>query len=164
MIGDIDDELDVGEWINSAQEDLGSIELMSRIPYLAITCYHCQQAVEKILKAYLIANTGKPPEHKHDLIIFLKQCTKYSADFDQFNKICANISTFATIRYPPNKTITEENMKLTIINTYKIVDFTVEKLKQLGHNTPPRPPSEIFKKMIEAAESAKKHTYPKTPN
>jgi len=163
MLDDMNDELDVNEWIHSAQEDLGGIELLSQVPYLVLTCYHCQQAVEKILKAYLIAQTGEPPEHKHDLDRFLKKCTEYSADFDKFKKICVEITTFATVRYPPNKTLTEENMKLSVENTREIVNFTMEKLKQLGYNPPPRAPSEILKKMIDAAEAAKKHTYPETP-
>jgi len=160
MLDNINDEIDVNEWILSTQEDLDAIELLSQIPHPAPTCFHCEQAVEKILKAYLIANTGKPPQHKHDLIMFLRQCTKYSADFGQLSEICADITTFATIRYPPNRTLTEENMRQTIKNTYMVVDFTMEKLKQSGHNPPPRAPGEILKKMIEAAEAAKK-TSPK---
>jgi len=112
MIGDdIGNELDVKEWINSAREDLGVIELVSRVPYFALTCYHCQQAVEKLLKAYLLAHTGEQPQKSHDLDAFLNKCAKYSADFNKFKKICADISTFSTVRYPSKlfKSVSDKN-------------------------------------------------------
>jgi len=43
-------ELVVSEWVDSAREDLDNIALTSQVPLIAGTCYHCGQAVEKILK------------------------------------------------------------------------------------------------------------------
>ena len=46
----------IKEWINKADEDFGTAKLIHlQIPdYKDTVCFHCQQAVEKYLKAYLI--------------------------------------------------------------------------------------------------------------
>jgi len=159
----MNNELDVNDWISSAQGDLDNVALASQIPLIAITCYHCGQAVEKILKAYSIA-MGDPLKKMHDLTLIIKKCEEHSPDFGKFKDICMDISTYSTIRYPPERNVAEQEMRQAIKDAHEIVDFTREKLKQLGYNPPPKPPSEILKKMIDAAEAVKKHTYTKTPN
>jgi len=67
-----------------------------------------------------------------------------------------DITAFATIRYPPRKNITVQEMKRTIENTHKIVDFTMAKLKQLGYNSALQPVNENIKKMIEAVSAVQK--------
>jgi len=123
------------------------------VPYPVLTCYHCEQAVEKILKAYLIAR-GEKFQKNHDLDMLLRQCEAHSPDFSEFKKICENISPFSTIRYPQENVLTEENMAQTVKDTRKIVSFALEKLKRLGFNPPPKPPTEVFKKMMDAAKFA----------
>ncbi len=46
----------IKEWINKAEHDLGMAELaMNNKPeYTDSICFHCQQAAEKYLKAYLV--------------------------------------------------------------------------------------------------------------
>jgi len=143
------DELVVSEWINSTRDDLGVISLISQVPLPAAVCYHCGQAVEKILKAYLIAKENELLK-THDLILLIKKCEKHSPDFGKFKNTCADISTFATIRYPPETNMTEQKMGQTIKDTHEIVDFTMEKLKQLGYNPPPQPTSAAIEKIMAA--------------
>jgi HEPN domain-containing protein len=54
------DSLDVKKWIRFAQMDFDSaVTLAEKFrPPLETVCYHCQQAAEKILKAYIIAKTN----------------------------------------------------------------------------------------------------------
>lgn len=64
------------EWIEKAEGDLGVVVVLrrSRKPrrYDAI-CFHCQQCVEKYLKARL-NEAGLPLPRTHDLGLLLKRC------------------------------------------------------------------------------------------
>jgi len=46
----------IREWMHKAEHDLGMAELAleNRPEYTDSICFHCQQAVEKYLKAYLV--------------------------------------------------------------------------------------------------------------
>jgi len=52
------------EWVDKAEADYQSAVALHRrrkAPLPDIVCYHCQQCVEKYLKAYLIAQGSTPP-------------------------------------------------------------------------------------------------------
>ena len=54
-------------WLRKADSDLANAELcLAAERSLDTACFHCQQAAEKSLKAYLIANNAKCP-FIHDL-------------------------------------------------------------------------------------------------
>ncbi|MBA4394903.1 MAG: hypothetical protein C0407_15230 [Desulfobacca sp.] len=46
----------VREWMNKAERDIGMAELalVNKPEYTDAICFHCQQAAEKYLKAYLV--------------------------------------------------------------------------------------------------------------
>lgn len=70
-------------------------------------CFHCQQAIEKYLKAFLNFN-GKETERTHNIIFLLSQ----AADFDiVFGTIDAmNINAYAVqARYPDFTMIPDED-------------------------------------------------------
>lgn len=61
------DEL-VNEWLDLAANDLRSayhLTTLHPVP-LEVVCFHCQQAAEKSLKAYLVYSGIRPPK-THDL-------------------------------------------------------------------------------------------------
>jgi HEPN domain-containing protein len=153
----MNDELDVNDWIDSAQEDLIIVSLGSQVPVLASTCYHCGQAVEKLFKAYLIAK-GSGLTKTHDLVPLIRKCEQYSPDFRAFESACTQISAFSVVRYPPKKNLTEQKMNQTIKDTREIVDFTMSKLKELGYDSPPKPPSDSMKKMMNAVQQVQNIT------
>ena len=65
----------IKEWLDYSHTDLKSAEYltgMKPVP-LEIICYHCQQSVEKVLKAYLIFIDIRPPK-THDLDVLIEQC------------------------------------------------------------------------------------------
>jgi HEPN domain-containing protein len=62
----------VKEWLQLAEDDLYSAKILNeaiRRPY-EIICYHCAQATEKYLKAYL-AFRDIIPKKTHDLVFFV---------------------------------------------------------------------------------------------
>jgi HEPN domain-containing protein len=48
----------IKQWIQKANEDLFVVNKLTEYEIIATSsvCFHCQQAVEKFLKAFLIAN------------------------------------------------------------------------------------------------------------
>jgi len=92
----------VNLWITKAMEDFKTAEYILKLPAEEIitssVCFHSQQAVEKLLKAYLINNdieVGKT----HDLEYILELCKKVDSEFDNIE--LGNLSSYAVeVRYP----------------------------------------------------------------
>jgi len=122
----------VKDWITKANEDLLVINRLTEGSVIATSaiCFHCQQLVEKMLKAYLIIN-GKEIKKTHNIEFLLSEC----ADFDdEFNEIDSkNLSDFGVeVRYPgdmynPNEKEALEYKQLAI----EIKDFMTEKIEKL---------------------------------
>lgn len=66
---------EVREWIRKADRDRRMAELgLAESPAITdAAAFHCQQAVEKLLKAYLIFRQ-EPFEKVHDLEVLVEQC------------------------------------------------------------------------------------------
>jgi HEPN domain-containing protein len=91
----------VAGWLRVINEDLLMAEKGLEQP-LAIggTVYHCQQAVEKALKLYLISN-GELFPRTHDLLRLLQLCEKLDDDLKELREAAEFLNPFASItRYP----------------------------------------------------------------
>ncbi|GBU20986.1 hypothetical protein R80B4_00873 [Fibrobacteres bacterium R8-0-B4] len=86
------DEFDIKEWMRIAEQDYDSAQKLSGFhpAPIEVICYLSQQSIEKILKAYIIANENKLTK-THDLKILITKCEQYSPDFGNFNAICASL-------------------------------------------------------------------------
>jgi HEPN domain-containing protein len=130
------DSYDVKKWIRFAQMDFDSaVALSERFrPPLEIICYLCQQAAEKILKAYIIAKTNTLAQKTHYLKDLLKTCVPYCADFDKFRIICDKLTPYITVtRYPSIVEPTEQDMKQALKDAESVLEFTKSKLKEMGY-------------------------------
>ena len=70
-------ETDLGkQWLAKAHNDLLNADnnLNSEIVPFDTVCFHCQQAAEKLLKAYLLSRGLQPP-FTHDLLFLLDKDT-----------------------------------------------------------------------------------------
>jgi len=116
---------EVKEWIRHAENDLFSAKLLFdnvRKP-LEIICYHCAQAAEKYLKAFLVFNCVAPPK-THDLLLLLSHCNKIDNSFLSMNTECGLLNAFNNeIRYPNIIEIEEIDAKLSINYVEKIIQF-----------------------------------------
>jgi len=68
-----------GQWLAKAEYDLLNADnnlAANQVPYDTV-CFHCQQAAEKLLKAFLIGN-GQPAAHTHDLFLLLEKVLPFS--------------------------------------------------------------------------------------
>jgi len=127
-------ELVISEWISAALEDFGCASVLSKVPYHTPACYHCQQSVEKILKAYIIAKENTLIK-THDLDNLIDKCEKHSPDFSKFKDACEDLTLYTTIRYPPFGNLTEQDMKQALKNAQDVLEFTKSKLTEMGFET-----------------------------
>ena len=59
---------DVANWVKLAEYDLGTAEDMIRSVRYLYVLFGCQQAIEKMLKAFVVQETKEFPPKTHDLI------------------------------------------------------------------------------------------------
>jgi HEPN domain-containing protein len=87
-------------WLRKADSDLANAELcLSAEKALDTACFHCQQAAEKALKAYLIAKKVEFP-FIHDLKRLLDYCSSVDPTFDALAEPSLRLTPFAvTTRY-----------------------------------------------------------------
>lgn len=120
----------VKEWLDFANKDISSAKylLNMRPTPLEIICYHCEQAAEKVLKAYLIHHDIEPPR-THDLRLLCKICADFDKTFDEMSKSCANLSAYGVqSRYPFEIEIIDSDMQKAIVDANNVMDFTLQKL------------------------------------
>ncbi len=90
------------KWFKKAEGDLmiiQSVISLQNAPY-DLCCFHAQQAAEKYLKAYLIANNIQFPK-THDLIRLLIICKQKNISFSEIDKNCEGITDYGVSpRYP----------------------------------------------------------------
>jgi len=90
------------QWLAKARSDLLSADnnlASERVPYDTV-CFHCQQAAEKILKAYLAAS-GQSAPRTHDLLLLLEKVLPLSGSADALRDALAILMPYAVeIRYP----------------------------------------------------------------
>ncbi|MCK9413953.1 MAG: HEPN domain-containing protein [Prolixibacteraceae bacterium] len=96
----------INEWIEKADHDLGSAKIIYlHLPdYFDTIAFHCQQAVEKYLKALLVSY-GIDFLRSHDLIYLLELLSeKVEVEDSKFQKAFTLNGFGVQIRYP-NKII-----------------------------------------------------------
>ena len=89
-------------WLQKARDDLKvAVRLLDAgdMP-LGIVCFHCQQAVEKALKAAMVAQGGVPPK-THDLLALCNQCIMSKRDAKIIQDCALDFMEYAVeLRYP----------------------------------------------------------------
>lgn len=94
----------VKQWLVKAEHDLLNAQTVIEYQPLILdtACFHCQQAVEKYLKAFLVFKKQDIIK-THDTRFLLEQCINLDADFKNIE--LKNIQDFAVdVRYPDNST------------------------------------------------------------
>jgi len=89
-------------WLQKAKQDLLSAQILLRNvpPILETACFHCQQTVEKSLKAFLVWKKI-PFEKVHNLTYLMDLCESQESEFAFFRDMAENLESYAVvIRYP----------------------------------------------------------------
>ena len=90
----------INQWIEKTSDDLIVIDKLTQFEVVATSavCFHCQQVVEKYLKAFLIAN-GVEIKKTHNIEFLLAECEEFDSDFNLINP--KDLNDFGVdIRYP----------------------------------------------------------------
>ena len=122
----MDKEL-VAEWFKFADADIDTVLLLKemRPQHREIICYHCEQAVEKYLKGFLLSK-GQIPPKIHDLTYLCNLCVEQNQDFSNILPQCSYLKQFGVQpRYPKEMDITDANVEKAIIHALEVRDFMV---------------------------------------
>ncbi len=113
-------------WLQFAETDLAAAEYlrnMKPVP-LEIICYHCQQAAEKSLKAFLALH-GEPVRKTHDLVLLNKLCSAIEPSFSSIETPCLELTDFGVnVRYPFTLEVEEADALAALSNAQSVLDFT----------------------------------------
>ena len=93
---------EVRRWLEKADHDRIGVEaaLDRNPPITDIAAFHCQQAVEKLLKGYLVYRR-QPFERTHDLVELLAMCAECDPSFDDLRARVEPLTPYAVrFRYP----------------------------------------------------------------
>jgi len=90
-------------WLQKAESDIKVVKYVLEMdePPTDAICFHCQQAIEKYLKAFLTYHNVRVKK-THDLGILLEMCLEIDKEFESMDidKI-ASLTPFAVeLRYP----------------------------------------------------------------
>jgi HEPN domain-containing protein len=93
------------KWFEKADNDIITAKKSIDCPPIVLdsACFHCQQAIEKYLKAYILYQ-GKDIKKTHNINFLKDTCTEYDPDFENFD--FKELSVFAVdIRYPDDSLV-----------------------------------------------------------
>ena len=123
----------VRAWLSKAESDMKNAQMILSAndpsPPLDTVCFHCQQASEKYLKAYLIYHNRTFP-YSHNLADIVAQCMQVDGSFASIQRKAEMLTPYAVeIRYPddfymPTKQEAEESLAITT----EIKDFIFARL------------------------------------
>jgi len=113
------------EWLEYAEHDYRTAQVLYSLPNppVEIIAYHCQQTIEKYLKAYLIQFEKEYPR-THDLSVLNRKILSFDTDFESISEFCEKLTPFGTVtRYP------DSGMQIDVKHLVKIQEWT-SKIRQ----------------------------------
>lgn len=121
------------EWFDLGKSDLEAAQfLMEMRPKPnEIIAYHCQQAVEKYLKGFLVLHEHKPPR-THDLLTIIEKCAVIDASFEEMSDGCIELTEYAVdVRYPSRMELQDHDV-MRALKEAKRICLLVENLVNTG--------------------------------
>lgn len=120
-------------WLAWAENDLriARILLHAEGGIVSGTLYHCQQCIEKVLKAYL-SSKNQPILKTHDLIKLLKSCSSFDEELLTLSSISIDLDPHITFsRYPDTSFIMPDLTTATILfkQTEEAFNFVKNKMQ-----------------------------------
>ncbi|NOX87222.1 MAG: HEPN domain-containing protein [Chlorobi bacterium] len=119
------------QWIEKSDHDLGTAIITHKyLPkYKDTIAFHCQQAVEKYLKAFIL-KLGLPIKRTHDLVYLLEQIDqREKVDKKWFEKVLDLQDLSVEIRYPDQVIdLSEEDIESAIKTAIQFREMILERL------------------------------------
>ena len=121
-------------WLAKAESDLKTAQILikDKDPPTDSICFHAQQAVEKLLKAYLTYFDIKVPK-THDIATLLKLCLEVDKDFKELDLEKLEELTFYAVelRYPDAfYQSSKEEAKEALHQAIHLKKFVLKKLEK----------------------------------
>jgi HEPN domain-containing protein len=124
------DKLSAKDWLEKAEEDIKVAEhLFKTSQFYTDVGFHCQQAAEKSLKAYLVYNR-EVPRKIHSLKDLLLDCLKYDTSLNEINphlKILEGL--YISTRYPFVINVSKEEAEEFLKSAKEVISRIKEKIK-----------------------------------
>jgi len=121
-------------WLDCVRRDLRAAEvgLAAEPPLTEDAGFHCQQAVEKALKAFLVHRRA-PFKKSHDIEYLLDLCVEQDDSFDQLRGSAAPLTVHATrFRYPlPGPGPGPERIRQDLDVARRVMQFVLDRLPDL---------------------------------
>lgn len=121
---------DAQEWIDKAKDDLEWANYDYGGKFWDKVCFACQQAVEKILKAFIISQ-GRVHPRIHKLPELLQICSKFDPEFNRWEDTVRILDGYYIgPRYPGfiPQTYTPEVAQEALSLAQQLVDFVTQKI------------------------------------
>jgi HEPN domain-containing protein len=127
------------EWLKFARMDIDAAQSLfskqqnPRHRPIEVILYHCQQGVEKALKAYIVQNGALTKNLQlHDIQVLRQACAQWSSRFGNSRVIghCAYLDPFSiVVRYPNhNLTLDSSHAARGLNSSKRVFDFVCEQL------------------------------------
>lgn len=122
----------INQWLVKANEDLLVVAKLTEFEIIAASsvCFHCQQAVEKFLKAFLITN-GVDIKKTHNIEYLLAECSDVDNEFSEIDP--KELSDFGVdARYPGDMYIPSEGETMEYKDlAFEIKEFVENKIYKI---------------------------------
>jgi len=112
------------DWLKIAEKDLKRVKSLIKINDPEAAGFYLQQAVEKFLKAFLLAN-GWKLDRIHDLEALLNAALKYDPSLEIYRDACQKITGFYMVeRYPliVETGLTINDIRKSLIDIKKLIE------------------------------------------
>jgi len=113
----------INEWLAYSDNDMRSAEYLTTLypQPLEIICFHCQQAAEKALKAFLVSIDIRPPK-THDLSALMELCGK-NIHIGNLKEEVLVLNDYSVItRYPGDKDLTSQDKDEALNSARKVIN------------------------------------------
>ncbi|MCL2761617.1 MAG: HEPN domain-containing protein [Treponema sp.] len=114
---------------NRAEKDIMTVDILYTNPKYPedimydVICFHATQAVEKLLKSFIISN-GKTIEKIHVLDVLQEAAMKIDNSFSNIKNACLLLNTFIpNIKYDDENTITKQDMEMIIKSLETVCNY-----------------------------------------
>lgn len=118
-------------WLNFAEQDLSAAAVLVSASLTNPAAYHCQQAAEKALKAFLCFKKTQPPK-THNLIKLVHLCGLHDNAFIKLVDRASLLAPFDTAtRYPDDLiAVSGEDCERFVRAARSVVLFVSKKISQ----------------------------------
>ena len=120
------------DWLDYAEADItAALDLSDKEKTYLCSAFHCQQAIEKTLKAYFLYEDGYAPDG-HNVIFLCRKLSGKYREFEQWIDECIETNNYyIQTRYPPDKPldITKNKLEYLIRSAKRLFDFTSKQIE-----------------------------------